>query len=105
MYRPDQFKMVLLGKQAVGKSSLARRFAKEQYQENTESTVGAAFFTHVLQLDPETSLKIDLWDTAGQERCIDFFLISINKMIFSIDFILSLQCIIVVLEQVLLSTI
>ncbi|CAF0818266.1 unnamed protein product [Rotaria sordida] len=68
MRRPGQFKMVLLGESAVGKSSLALRFAKGQYQEHAESTIGAAFLTHTLQIDSDTSLKVELWDTAGQER-------------------------------------
>ncbi|CAF1009171.1 unnamed protein product [Adineta steineri] len=68
MRRPGQFKMVLLGESAVGKSSLALRFAKGQYQEHAESTIGAAFLTHTLQIDQDTSLKVELWDTAGQER-------------------------------------
>jgi len=68
MYRPSQFKMVLLGESSVGKSSLALRFAKGQYHDNAESTIGAAFLTHTIQTDPDTSVKIELWDTAGQER-------------------------------------
>ncbi len=68
MYRPSQFKMVLLGESAVGKSSLALRFAKGQYQDNAASTVGAAFFTHTIQIDQNTVVKIEVWDTAGQER-------------------------------------
>ena len=68
MQRPGQFKMVLLGESAVGKSSLAIRFAKGQYHEHGESTIGAAFLAHTLQIDPDTSLKLELWDTAGQER-------------------------------------
>mgnify|MGYP002377934681 FL=1 len=68
MQRPGQFKMVLLGESAVGKSSLALRFAKGQYQEHAESTIGAAFLTHTIQIDSDTALKVELWDTAGQER-------------------------------------
>ena len=68
MHCSSQFKLVILGESAVGKSSLALRFVKGQYNDNAESTIGAAFLTHVLQLDQEKSVKIDLWDTAGQER-------------------------------------
>ncbi|CAF1262880.1 unnamed protein product [Rotaria sp. Silwood1] len=68
MSRPGRFKMVLLGESAVGKSSLALQLAKGLFQENAESTIGAAFFTHTLKIDPHTSLHVELWDTAGQER-------------------------------------
>ncbi|CAF0986078.1 unnamed protein product [Rotaria sp. Silwood1] len=68
MSRPDRFKMVLLGESAVGKSSLALQLAKGLFQENAESTIGAAFFTHTLKIDQHTSLHVELWDTAGQER-------------------------------------
>jgi GTPase SAR1 family protein len=68
MHRPNQFKMVLLGESAVGKSSLALRFSKGQYNDNAESTIGAAYITHTLQIDNQTSMKVELWDTAGQER-------------------------------------
>ena len=65
MDRPRQLKMVLLGHTGVGKSSLALRFAKGQYLEHHASTIGAAFLTHTLQIDPDTTLKVELWDTAG----------------------------------------
>ncbi|CAF1477708.1 unnamed protein product [Adineta steineri] len=52
----------------VGKSSLALRFVKGQYYEHGGSTIGAAFFSHTLQIDDDSSIKIELWDTAGQER-------------------------------------
>ncbi|XP_009950806.1 PREDICTED: ras-related protein Rab-5C isoform X2 [Leptosomus discolor] len=48
-----QFKLVLLGESAVGKSSLVLRFVKGQFHEYQESTIG---------------VKFEIWDTAGQER-------------------------------------
>ncbi|XP_054899202.1 ras-related protein Rab-5C-like [Poeciliopsis prolifica] len=62
-----QFKLVLLGESAVGKSSLVLRFVKGQFQEYQESTIGAAFLTQTLCLD-DTTVKFEIWDTAGQER-------------------------------------
>jgi len=62
-----QFKLVLLGESAVGKSSLVLRFVKGQFHEFQESTIGAAFLTQTLCLD-DTTVKFEIWDTAGQER-------------------------------------
>ena len=39
-------KIVLLGDSYVGKSSIAIRFSKDEFSVNTESTLGAVFFTH-----------------------------------------------------------
>lgn len=65
--RISQFKLVLLGESAVGKSSLVLRFVKGQFHEFQESTIGAAFLTQTLCLD-DTTVKFEIWDTAGQER-------------------------------------
>ena len=65
--RACQFKLVLLGESAVGKSSLVLRFVKGQFHEYQESTIGAAFLTQAVQLDDFT-VKFEIWDTAGQER-------------------------------------
>merc|ERR1712023_221338 len=62
-----QFKLVLLGDSAVGKSSLVLRFVRGQFFEYQESTIGAAFMTQTLALD-DTTVKFEIWDTAGQER-------------------------------------
>mmetsp|Transcript_7600 Transcript_7600/g.22400 ORF Transcript_7600/g.22400 Transcript_7600/m.22400 type:complete len:208 (-) Transcript_7600:263-886(-) len=62
-----QFKLVLLGESAVGKSSLVLRFVKGQFHEYQESTIGAAFLTQTVCID-DTTVKFEIWDTAGQER-------------------------------------
>jgi len=62
-----QFKLVLLGETAVGKSSLVLRFVKQQFFEYQESTIGAAFLTRTVVID-DVTIKFDIWDTAGQER-------------------------------------
>eukprot|EP00298_Acanthocystis_sp_HF-20_P001551 c11960_g1_i1.p1 GENE.c11960_g1_i1~~c11960_g1_i1.p1 ORF type:complete len:202 (-),score=78.50 c11960_g1_i1:90-695(-) len=62
-----QFKLVLLGDSAVGKSSLVLRFVRGQFFECQESTIGAAFLTQTVALNDMT-VKFEIWDTAGQER-------------------------------------
>ncbi|CAI5670706.1 unnamed protein product [Oreochromis niloticus] len=62
-----QFKLVLLGDMAVGKSSLVLRFVKGQFDEFQETTIGAAFLAQSVCLD-DTTVKFEIWDTAGQER-------------------------------------
>ncbi|KAA6407977.1 MAG: vacuolar sorting-associated 21 [Lasallia pustulata] len=60
-------KLVLLGEAAVGKSSLVLRFVNNEFQENKEPTIGAAFLTQKCPL-PTRTIKFEIWDTAGQER-------------------------------------
>ncbi|KAI5792486.1 Rab5-like protein ypt51 [Peziza echinospora] len=60
-------KLVLLGEAAVGKSSLVLRFVNNDFQENKEPTIGAAFLTQKCNL-PNRTIKFEIWDTAGQER-------------------------------------
>lgn len=82
-----QFKIVLLGESAVGKSSVVQRFVKDAFSDQRESTIGAAFLTHTINIGPSTvsegvaagqalpappsqnvAVKFEIWDTAGQER-------------------------------------
>ena len=69
--RLAQFKLVLLGESAVGKSSLVLRFVKGQFHEFQESTIGAAFLTQTVCLD-DTTVKFEIWDTAGQVNTLKF---------------------------------
>jgi small GTP-binding protein len=63
--RTHQYKLVLLGESAVGKSSLVLRFVKGQFFEYQESTIGAAFLTQSVALD-DCTVKFEIWDTAGK---------------------------------------
>ena len=64
-------KLVVLGSQGVGKTSLVHRFVKNAFipPSKAQSTVGASFEGSVL-IDPEsgTNIRLQIWDTAGQER-------------------------------------
>lgn len=60
-------KLVLLGEAAVGKSLLVLRFVLNDFQENKEPTIGAAFLTQKCSINDRT-IKYEIWDTAGQER-------------------------------------
>jgi len=64
-------KLVVLGAQGVGKTSLVSRFINPaaQLSNNIQSTIGASFVTKRIT-DPDTStiVRLQIWDTAGQER-------------------------------------
>ena len=65
--RNKNFKLVLLGDTAVGKSCIASRFVRREYHEFQEPTIGAAFLTKSIVID-DHDIKFEIWDTAGQER-------------------------------------
>ncbi|KAJ2607234.1 GTP-binding protein of the rab/ypt [Coemansia sp. RSA 1804] len=62
------YKLVLLGESAVGKSSIVTRFARNEFNQYNESTIGAAFMTKDVTLDESSTATLRIWDTAGQER-------------------------------------
>lgn len=37
------------------------RFAKDQFDDFRESTIGAAFLTQTIQLDQNTTVKFEIW--------------------------------------------
>ncbi|KAL3420142.1 Ras family protein [Phlyctema vagabunda] len=63
-------KIVVLGSQGVGKTSLVHRYVKNQFSPaSMTSTVGASFLTkRVVDDDSDTTVRLQIWDTAGQER-------------------------------------
>ncbi|XP_036913075.1 ras-related protein Rab-42 isoform X1 [Sturnira hondurensis] len=70
-----QFRILLLGDAAVGKTSLLRRYvggalgtAASAAELQSEPTVGVEFYSRPLQLGAGPWVKLQLWDTAGQER-------------------------------------
>jgi hypothetical protein len=63
-------KIVVLGSQGVGKTSLVHRYVKNAFTPpDTQSTIGASFLTkRVVDIDSSTIVRLQIWDTAGQER-------------------------------------
>jgi small GTP-binding protein len=63
-------KIVVLGSQGVGKTSLVNRYVKNAFTPpTTTSTIGASFLTkRVVDIDTSTVVRLQIWDTAGQER-------------------------------------
>lgn len=61
------FKVVLLGKTSVGKTSFVTRLTRNKFNNYAVSTIGASFFAfHPQKYNKE--IKLDIWDTSGQER-------------------------------------
>ena len=58
---------LLLGSQAVGKSSFAQRLFNNKFNDNTIVTLGIDVIRTISELYGSL-VKIELWDTAGQER-------------------------------------
>ena len=61
------FKLVILGEEAVGKSSIAQRFVNGKFTNLHQATIGALFLTKKIRHE-DRIVKFEIWDTAGQER-------------------------------------
>ncbi|KAG5183482.1 Rab28, ras superfamily GTPase [Tribonema minus] len=62
----QQFKIILLGDGAVGKTSIANRFAKESFSQSYKQTIGLDFFIKRIVLPGDISVALQLWDIGGQ---------------------------------------
>ena len=61
-----QYKFILLGDGAVGKTSLAVRFAEDEFGKQYKQTIGLDWFMRKLSLRDGTEVAIQLWDIGGQ---------------------------------------
>ena len=62
-----QFKLLLIGEQAVGKSSLMNRYVDNVFEVNIMGTAGLDLKKKVVEINKE-KIKVYIFDTAGQER-------------------------------------
>jgi len=61
-------KVVFIGDSGVGKTNILSRFCKEEFNINSQSTVGVEFASKIIETENQKKVKIQIWDTAGQER-------------------------------------
>lgn len=61
------FKLVIIGRSSVGKSSLMMRFADDDFSDTYVNTIGVDFKFNTMNID-DKRVKFQIWDTAGQER-------------------------------------
>lgn len=62
-----KYKLVFLGEQSVGKTSLITRFMYDSFDNTYQATIGIDFLSKTMYLEDRT-VRLQLWDTAGQER-------------------------------------
>ncbi|KAG6820651.1 hypothetical protein H0H93_013850 [Arthromyces matolae] len=62
---PKRTKIVLLGDQSVGKTSLITRFMYDTFDNTYQATIGIDFLSKTMYLEDRT-VRLQLWDTAGQ---------------------------------------
>ncbi|XP_066913042.1 ras-related protein Rab-6B-like [Clytia hemisphaerica] len=62
-----KFKLVFLGEQSVGKTSIITRFMYDNFDNTYQATIGIDFLSKTMYLEDRT-VRLQLWDTAGQER-------------------------------------
>jgi len=66
-HKIPQYKLLLIGETAVGKSCLLLRLAEDSFTHSFMPTIGIDFKNRNINLDGE-EIQLQVWDTAGQER-------------------------------------
>ena len=66
-YFDVKYKIMVLGESKVGKTSLIRKYTKNQFGGVYLTTVGMDFQDKIIDIE-NTKVRLQIWDTAGQER-------------------------------------
>ncbi|XP_076605344.1 ras-related protein Rab-32 [Chaetodon auriga] len=62
------FKVLVIGDQGVGKSSIVLRYVNKRFDERYKASIGVDFGLKTIEWDRQTVVRLQLWDIAGQER-------------------------------------
>ena len=62
---PQQWKVILIGDGAVGKTSIANRFAGDGFSQQYKQTIGVDFFLKRLIIE-DSAVTMQIWDIGGQ---------------------------------------
>ena len=63
-----EFKIILLGTVAVGKTAILARYITNEFNEGHTSTITANYKVKKVNVNKDTSAKLNIWDTCGNER-------------------------------------
>ena len=63
----NQCKIILLGESSVGKTSLIKRYLKNEFEEVIVSTISENFVEKEIDVNGN-KIYLEIWDTAGEER-------------------------------------
>ncbi len=66
-HKEIKYKLIMLGDENVGKTSIINRFKNNEYSGTYEPTLGLDFQTKSIMID-NVNVKLLLYDTAGQEK-------------------------------------
>ena len=61
------YKIIFLGDQSVGKSSILNRFYQDKFETDYQATIGLDFHSKNIEING-SSIRLLLYDTAGQEK-------------------------------------
>ena len=61
-----QYKVIILGDGAVGKTSIAMRFTEDHFAKAYKQTIGLDFFIKRLVLPGDVQVALQIWDIGGQ---------------------------------------
>lgn len=62
------FKIIVVGEGGIGKTTLIRRYATNEFLEDTKVTIGAAFYSFDNKVNGEVGIKLQVWDFGGEKR-------------------------------------
>ena len=66
--RELQYKILLIGDPAAGKSSIVSRYVHQVFSTGYKVTIGVDFSLKVLHYDDSTSVRLQIWDIGGQDK-------------------------------------
>ncbi|KAF1780466.1 P-loop containing nucleoside triphosphate hydrolase [Phytophthora cactorum] len=61
-----QYKVIILGDGAVGKTSIAMRHTEDNFSTTYKQTIGLDFFLKRMALPGDTQVTLQIWDIGGQ---------------------------------------
>jgi Ras-related protein Rab-28 len=62
-----QYKVIVMGDGAVGKTSLINRFCQDGFAQSYKQTIGVDFFNKKVQLPGNVNVTMQIWDIGGQQ--------------------------------------